>query len=50
MPEKANKKYKKSCFFQLQNQVRRLFIPPEGLDGLWGSGLKKKLGLDLGPG
>ena len=27
-----------------------MFLPLEGLDWLWGSGLKKKLGLDLGPG
>ena len=27
-----------------------MFLPLEGLDWLWGSGLKKKLGLYLGPG
>ena len=52
IPKKTGRAKKKYIyfFFQIENQIKIMFLPLEGLDWLWGSGLKKKLGLGLGPG
>jgi hypothetical protein len=52
IPKKTGRAKKKYYFFflKIENQIKTMFLPLEGLDWLWGSGLKKNSGLDLGPG